>query len=190
MLFRSLLHQPINVDSRDSQGHTSLMWAAYQGDALSVDILLKHGANVNVKDDAGLTPLHWAVVRGNRICIRRLLEHGSEISAKDGEGRTARDMAVELKSLGAWKRALEEGDFTEDGFKRNGPLSDVSSKSWGWAVLTLKSEKYQNPNFPPTDIVPVLNVYDPHHFTMVYGRYFGHGPVLWHAPRTFRFLPG
>ena len=25
-----LLHQPINVDARDSQGHTSLMWAAYQ----------------------------------------------------------------------------------------------------------------------------------------------------------------
>lgn len=103
------------------------MWAAYQGDALSVDILLKHGANVNVKDDVGLTPLHWAVVRGNRVCIRRLLEHGAEINAKDNEGRTARDMAVELKSLGAWKRALEEGDFTEDGLKRNKPLSDVSS---------------------------------------------------------------
>lgn len=105
------------------------MWAAYQGDALSVDILLKHGANVNVKDDVGLTPLHWAVVRGNRICIRRLLEHGAEINAKDNEGRTARDMAVELKSLGAWKRALEEGDFTEDGFKRKKPLSDVSLRT-------------------------------------------------------------
>ena len=102
------------------------MWAAYQGDALSVDILLKHGANVNVKDDVGLTPLHWAVVRGNRVCIRRLFEHGAEIGAKDNEGRTARDMAVELKSLGAWKRALEEGDFTEDGIKRKKPLSDVS----------------------------------------------------------------
>ncbi|KAG6806955.1 hypothetical protein H0H92_013015 [Tricholoma furcatifolium] len=26
-----LLRQSINVDSRDAQGHTSLMWAAYQG---------------------------------------------------------------------------------------------------------------------------------------------------------------
>lgn len=121
-----LLHQPINVDSRDSQGHSSLMWAAYQGDALSVELLLKHGANPNTKDDTGLTPLHWAVVRGNRTCIRRLIEKGAEIGAKDEEGRTPRDMAVELKSLGAWKRALEEGGMNEEGVKRTKPFSDVS----------------------------------------------------------------
>ncbi|KAF8900466.1 ankyrin repeat-containing domain protein [Gymnopilus junonius] len=123
-----LLHQPINVDSRDSQGHTSLMWAAYQGDALSVDLLLRHGANANLKDDAGLTPLHWAVVRGNRVSIRRLIEKGADLTAKDGEGRTPRDMAVELKSLGAWKRALEEGGMDEYGVKRGKPLSDRNTK--------------------------------------------------------------
>lgn len=123
-----LLHQPINVDSRDSQGHTSLMWAAYQGDALSVDLLLRHGANPNLKDDAGLTALHWAVVRGNKVCIRRLVEKGGDVSAKDGEDRTPRDMAVELKSLGAWKRALEEGGMNEYGVKRSKPLSDRNTK--------------------------------------------------------------
>ena len=120
-----LLHQPISVDERDAVGHTALMWAAYQGDALSVELLLKHGASTNTRDDVGLTPLHWAVVRGNKVCILRLLEKGAELHAKDNEGRTARDMAVELKSLGAWKRALEEGGFTEDGSKRKKPLSEV-----------------------------------------------------------------
>ncbi|KAG5651913.1 hypothetical protein H0H81_006964 [Sphagnurus paluster] len=123
-----LLHQPINVDSRDSQGHTSLMWAAYQGDGLSVELLLKHGADPNAKDDAGLSPLHWAVVRGNRIIIRKLLEKGADLTAKDGEDRTPRDMAVELKSLGAWKRALEEGGMNEYGVKRGKPLSDRNTK--------------------------------------------------------------
>jgi palmitoyltransferase len=124
-----LLHQPISVDERDTAGHTALMWAAYQGDALSVEMLLKHGANPNARDDAGLTPLHWAVVRGNKVCIRQLFEKGAEINAKDNEGRTARDMAVELKSLGAWKRALEEGGFTEDGgARRKKPLSDRNTK--------------------------------------------------------------
>ena len=120
-----LLHQPISIDERDSAGHTALMWAAYQGDALSVETLLKHGANPNTHDDSGLTPLHWAVVRGNKVCILKLFEKGAEIHAKDNEGRTARDMAVELKSLGAWKRALEEGGFTEDGSRRKRPLSEV-----------------------------------------------------------------
>jgi palmitoyltransferase len=120
-----LIHQPISIDERDTAGHTALMWAAYQGDALSVEMLLKHGANPNTHDDSGLTPLHWAVVRGNKVCILKLFEKGAEIHAKDNEGRTARDMAVELKSLGAWKRALEEGGFTEDGSKRKKPLSEV-----------------------------------------------------------------
>ena len=53
-----LLHQPISVDERDSPGHTGLMWAAYQGDALSVDLLLNHGANLNSRDDSGLSTLH------------------------------------------------------------------------------------------------------------------------------------
>lgn len=132
-----LLHQPINVDSRDSQGHTSLMWAAYQGDALSVDLLLKHGASPLTQDDAGLTPLHWAVVRANRVCIRRLVEQGGDLTAKDGEGRTPRDMAVELKSLGAWKRALEEGGMNEYGVKKTKPLSDVRSSSFFFALPQL-----------------------------------------------------
>lgn len=103
------------------------MWAAYQGDALSVDLLLKHGANTNLKDDAGLTPLHWAVVRGNRVILRRLVEMGADIHAKDAEGRTPRDMAVELKSLGAWKRAMEEGGMSEFGVKKTTPLNEVGT---------------------------------------------------------------
>ncbi|EIW76594.1 hypothetical protein CONPUDRAFT_157779 [Coniophora puteana RWD-64-598 SS2] len=123
-----VLHQPVTVDARDAQGHTSLMWAAYQGDALSVDLLLKHGASPNLKDDAGLTPLHWSVVRGNRVVIRRLVEMGGDIHAKDAEGRTPRDMAVELKSLGAWKRALEEGGMNEYGVRASQPLSERNTK--------------------------------------------------------------
>lgn len=120
-----LLQQPIAVDSQDSQGHTSLMWAAYQGDALSVDLLLKHGASVTIRDAAGLTPLHWAVVRGNRFCIKRLLEAGAAVNVKDDAGKTPRDMAIELKSVGAFKKALDEAGFTEDGAPKPKFMTDV-----------------------------------------------------------------
>ncbi|KAG8908849.1 palmitoyltransferase akr1 [Tulasnella sp. 403] len=124
-----LLHLcPISPDVPDTSGHTSLMWAAYQGDAISVDILLKAGASPLKKDDAGLTALHWAVVRGNKWCIRKLIEAGADINARDDAGKTPKDMAVELKSLGPWKRALEEGGITEDGRKIQGPLSERNTK--------------------------------------------------------------
>jgi palmitoyltransferase len=154
-----LLHQPISVDERDSAGHTALMWAAYQGDALSVELLLKHGANPNTRDDAGLSPLHWAVVRGNKVCILKLFEKGAEIHAKDNESRTARDMAVELKSLGAWKRALEEGGFTEDGAKRKKPLSEVSGYMLGAVSLMLISTHYQRNTKLAVFFMPTIFLY-------------------------------
>lgn len=135
-----LLQQPIAVDSQDAQGHTSLMWAAYQGDAISVDILLKHGASTHVRDAAGLTPLHWAVVRGNRYCIQKLIAAGADINAKDDAGKTPHDMAVELKSLGAYKMALEEGGMGEDGGHKKTPLNAVGH----WYHLQLKQTKYNS----------------------------------------------
>jgi palmitoyltransferase ZDHHC13/17 len=154
-----LLHQPISVDERDSAGHTALMWAAYQGDALSVELLLKHGANPNTRDDSGLTPLHWAVVRGNKVCILKLFEKGAEIHAKDNDGRTARDMAVELKSLGAWKRALEEGGFTEDGAKRKKPLSEVRSHMRGAVRLVLITSHNQRNTKLAVFFMPTIFLY-------------------------------
>ncbi|KZS89519.1 zf-DHHC-domain-containing protein [Sistotremastrum niveocremeum HHB9708] len=132
-----LLHQPVAVDSPDAQGHTSLMWAAYQGDALSVDILLKHGASVSIKDQVGLTPLHWAVVRGNKFCIRKLVEAGADLNAKDENGKTPKEMAIELKSLGAYKKALEEGGLNEDGVLIPRQFSERNTKIAIFLIPTL-----------------------------------------------------
>ncbi|KAK0559065.1 palmitoyltransferase akr1 [Tilletia horrida] len=106
------------IDIPDAQGHTALMWAAYQGDGISIDILLKLGARVNRHDHAGLTPLHWAVVKGNRLCIRKLAEAGADFWAKERDGKTARDMAVELKSIVAYRAALADAGFEADGRRR------------------------------------------------------------------------
>ena len=53
------------------------------------------------------------------------MEKGADLSAKSADGKTPKDMAVELKSLGAWKRALEEGGMNEDGLKHQNPLNEV-----------------------------------------------------------------
>lgn len=117
-----------SLDSPDSQGHTPLMWAAYQGDAISVDLLLAHGADVHKADASGLTPMHWAVVKGNRLCIRKLAMTGADLWAKEESGKTPRDLAVELKSIGAYTKALADVGFEEDGRKRSRPLGEVQTK--------------------------------------------------------------
>lgn len=124
-----MLQQPVAVDSTDSQGHTSLMWACYQGDVISVDILLKHSASLQARDATGLTPLHWAVVRGNRFCIKQLIEAGADLHAKDDSGKTPHDLAVEIKSVEAYKSALEEAGYTDIGSRKVPLLNDVRGRS-------------------------------------------------------------
>lgn len=123
-----MLQQPIAVDSPDAQGHTSLMWGCYQGDAISVDVILKHGASVSVKDSAGLTPLHWAVVRGNRFCIKKIIEAGADVHVKDDSGKTPHDLAVELKSVEAYRSAMEEAGFNEVGSRKVTLMTEVRTR--------------------------------------------------------------
>lgn len=114
---------PIAVDSCDTEGHTGLHWACYQGDAISVDLLLRAGADPRRADNAGLTPLHWAAVKGNAGCIKRIVQAGADLSAKEASGKTPRDMAAELKSLAPFKRGLVDAGYDEDGRKERRSLS-------------------------------------------------------------------
>lgn len=114
------------LDHPDTQGHTPLMWAAYQGDAISLSLLLAYGSNLHAQDEAGLSPLHWAVVKGNRLCIRKLLEAGADCAAKENAGKTPRDMSVELKSHASYAKACQDAGLEEDGRRKKRPLNEVS----------------------------------------------------------------
>ncbi|KAG0306309.1 palmitoyltransferase akr1 [Dissophora globulifera] len=107
-----------SVDNADTLGHTCLMWAAYQGDGLSVDILLKYGARVDLKDREGFTPLHWAVVKGNRDCLAKILKAGADVYAGDKSGKTPVDMIKELKGTAIWEKALSDAKLASDGKTR------------------------------------------------------------------------
>ncbi|KAJ7808310.1 ankyrin repeat-containing domain protein [Mycena olivaceomarginata] len=120
----------------DSQGYNALHLVTHSSSIMPLLYLL-HQPGDALSDDAGLTPLHWAVVRGNRVAIRRLVEKGAVLGAKDAEGRTPRDMAVELKSLGAWRRALEEGGWDEEGVKRKTVLGERNTRLAIFAFPTL-----------------------------------------------------
>ena len=101
------------------------------GDAISVDLLLRHGASPIATDNAGMSPLHWAAVKGSSACIRHLLNAGAELGTKEESGKTARDMAEELKGTIPFERGLQEAGYSTTGLKKLGRLSDVSQSMLG-----------------------------------------------------------
>ncbi|KAK4890207.1 palmitoyltransferase akr1 [Elasticomyces elasticus] len=130
-----LLHQPdLPVDVPDSQGHTSLMWAAYKGFGACVDILLRWGADVHAIDEMGFTALHWALVKGNYLCIQKLVEYGSDRFArsKPTEGQTEGDTpaatAAKMKSERQWHKALLDSGFDEAGGPLAMPIPYINNK--------------------------------------------------------------
>lgn len=120
-----LLYQDIPIDIPDSQGHTSLMWAAYKGYPACVDLFLRWGANVYARDDQGFTALHWALVRGSAPCMLKLIEYGSDRFAETNEGKTPAIVAREMKSTHQWHRALAECGYNADGSPKSFPLSPI-----------------------------------------------------------------
>ncbi|KAI4723800.1 Palmitoyltransferase akr1, ankyrin repeat-containing protein akr1 [Aureobasidium sp. EXF-10728] len=121
-----LLHQAdVPVDIPDSQGHTSLMWAAYKGFPACLDVLLKWGADVHARDELGFTALHWALVKGSYNCIQKLLEYGADRFIANNDGKTPAVTAKEMNSTRQWHRALSDTGFDPSGNPRSFPLAFV-----------------------------------------------------------------
>ncbi|KAH0286547.1 Palmitoyltransferase akr1, ankyrin repeat-containing protein akr1 [Aureobasidium namibiae CBS 147.97] len=121
-----LLHQAdVPVDIPDSQGHTSLMWAAYKGFPACLDVLLKWGADVHARDDLGFTALHWALVKGSYNCIQKLLEYGADRFVANNDGKTPEVTASDMNSTRQWHRALSDSGFDPSGNPRVFPLAFV-----------------------------------------------------------------
>ena len=136
MLVAYLLSQqlPVTIDSEDSAGQTGLQWACFQGDAISVSLLLKAGADPNKSDSAGLTSVHWAAVKGSVGCIAKVVEAGGDCLKKNNADLNPVDLARQQHSMPAWTRAMESIGCEVDGRPRRKPLNDKQTK---WAIFAL-----------------------------------------------------
>lgn len=130
MLLAYLLSQqlPISVDSEDSAGQTSLQWACFQGDQISVSLLLKAGADPNKPDASGLTSVHWAAVKGSVGCIAKVVDAGGDCLKKNDSDMNPVDLARRQHSIAAWERAMESIGRTVDGRKKKKTLSEGQTK--------------------------------------------------------------
>ncbi|ORZ23447.1 ankyrin repeat-containing domain protein [Absidia repens] len=98
----------LDVDSRDRDQHTALMWAAYNADETCMDVLLRYGADVHATDRAQLTTLHWAVAKSDVACMRMLLSRGAALDVVDEHGKTVIDLVKDMKVEKKWNQAISQ----------------------------------------------------------------------------------
>lgn len=97
-----------DVNARDKDGITALMWASTLGHTDIVKFLIAKGADVNAKTPNDDTALIFAATSRYIDIVRILIDHGADVNAADKTGRTAlmmagrqEDIVVLLKKSGA-----------------------------------------------------------------------------------------
>ena len=79
-----------NVNSRDQDGRTPLMYAilSEHADVRMVEFLIQHGADINVADKQGWTPLHFAARDHKLDLVKILVDNGAAVDPVDVFGNT------------------------------------------------------------------------------------------------------
>jgi ankyrin repeat protein len=75
-LTEKMLAAKADVNARTARGETALHFAAREGRAALITLLLNHGADVNAVDQFGQTPAYAAWQRGHNIALQLLLARG------------------------------------------------------------------------------------------------------------------
>ncbi|KAJ3193425.1 hypothetical protein HK101_004857 [Irineochytrium annulatum] len=133
----------IDLDGRDEDGTTALIYAACWGHVDIIKILIEAGVTLDSKDKHGWTALLWACSNGQDQAAKLLIEGGASKETKSNRGRSLKDLVKrdaskqirrilgeELDDLGKGKgRAVLDGEdgMTEDDHMRSSPSSNRDS---------------------------------------------------------------
>jgi ankyrin repeat protein len=99
----------VDVNARQADGSTALLWAAYSGDTARVAELLKAGADASLANNYGATPMAEAARTGNAEVLRLLLKAGADPESPNGEGQTALMAVARTGDIEAAKLLLKHG---------------------------------------------------------------------------------
>lgn len=84
---KSALAAGVDVNVKDAEGSTPLMYASLYSSAACMRLLLDRGADVNAANALGGTALIWGA--GNFEKVRLLVEKGADVNARSKLGKTA-----------------------------------------------------------------------------------------------------
>ena len=82
-----LIEKEVDVNAKDNEGWTALIYAVYKGDLNVVEFYLDNGADMNVQDINGNTAL--MVARQKPKIMKAIIKKGADVSIKNNRGQTA-----------------------------------------------------------------------------------------------------
>ncbi|KAJ9582381.1 hypothetical protein L9F63_003274, partial [Diploptera punctata] len=83
------IEQEQDIDVKDSNGLSALMWASAYGQVPTVQLLVQHGAQVDLQGQEGETSLLLAAASGHYEVVRLLLTEGAAVNHADEIGNTS-----------------------------------------------------------------------------------------------------
>ena len=137
---RTLLRDGADVNASQGDGMSALHWAAMNGDADMVEVLVYAGATLEGTTRlGGYTPLHLASHRGLSAAVQALLRAGANAGAMATTGVTPLHMAAEAGEPATVTALIEAGSDVDvrDGYRGRTPLMFASSAGHLHAVEIL-----------------------------------------------------
>lgn len=82
------------ANSKDVDGMTPVLWAAFEGHFDALKLLVARGGDPDKADQFGNTALHLAAAKGHMACVDFLVQFGVNIYALDIDHHTGKDLAA------------------------------------------------------------------------------------------------
>jgi len=98
-----------DVNARQSDGSTPLLWAVYQSDHARMAELIAAGADVSTANNFGATPMAEAARLGDVESLRLLLKAGADVNSANAEGQTALHSVARTGNVDAAALLLKHG---------------------------------------------------------------------------------
>ena len=102
------------VDTRDLDGNTPLIRAAFLGNAAMTRLFIEHGADVNAANDLGWTALHFTAQEDGHAITQLLLDvPGVNVNALDAQGNNPLFRAVFSEAMRTMSLLIKAGADSE-----------------------------------------------------------------------------
>ncbi len=130
------LNEGADVNCRDRDGLTPLIWAAIQGHEEIVRLLVERGGDLEARNHNGDTALMWASLMGHKGVVELILDRGANADLGEPKSGVTALMAAAARGHADVAQVLVEKGAAIDAKDRNGntALTHASIRGYGEVV--------------------------------------------------------